>query len=154
MAAAACALTQVIPVPRGAGYTDWMNGLSKQEFDSLVSTMDARKRQLLDEIREGLARSGSEHYSDLLGEVGDAGDESVANLLRDVQQAEVTRDVGEVRDIAGAQGRIEAGRYGLCIDCEAEIGYPRLKAFPTAKRCIECQRLREKTRASAPHGTR
>jgi len=34
------------------------------------------------------------------------------------------------------------------------IGYARLQAFPTAKRCIACQELREKTRASPPRGTR
>jgi DnaK suppressor protein len=71
-----------------------------------------------------------------------------------VQQAEVTRDVGEVRDIEGAQARIAAGRYGLCIDCEAEIGFARLQAFPSAKRCIGCQALREKTKASPARGTR
>ena len=131
-----------------------MNGLAKQECDRLAAGMKARKRLLMDEIRQGLARAGEERYAKLLGEVHDRGDESVADLLRDVQQAEVTRDVGEVRDIEGAQARIAAGRYGLCIDCEAEIGYPRLQAFPTAKRCIACQENREKTKASPPRGTR
>jgi RNA polymerase-binding transcription factor DksA len=131
-----------------------MNGLSMQEFDRLAAGMKARKRLLMDEIRQGLERAGEERYAKLLGEVHDRGDESVADLLRDVQAAEVTRDVGEVRDIEGAQARIAAGRYGLCIDCEADIGYARLQAFPTAKRCIGCQENREKTKASPPRGTR
>jgi RNA polymerase-binding transcription factor DksA len=131
-----------------------MNGLTKQEFDCLAANMKARKRQLMEEIRQGLERAGEEGYAKLVGEVGDSGDESVADLLRDVRQAEVTRDVGEVRDIEGAQARIATGRYGLCTDCGAEIGFARLQAFPTAKRCIGCQQLREKTRASAPRGTR
>jgi len=75
-------------------------------------------------------------------------------MLRDVQAAEVTRDVGEVRDIEAAEARIAAGRYGLCTDCGAEIGFARLQAFPTAKRCIGCQQVREKTKASPPRGTR
>jgi RNA polymerase-binding transcription factor DksA len=131
-----------------------MNGLTKQELDRLAAGMKARKRLLLDEIRQGLARAGNERYAKVLGEVHDRGDESVADLLRDVQQAEVTRDVGELRDIEGAQARIAAGRYGRCIDCEAEIGYARLQAYPSAKRCIGCQELREKTKASPPRGTR
>jgi DnaK suppressor protein len=131
-----------------------MNGLSKQEFDRLAAGMKARKRLMMDEIRRGLERAGEEGYAKLLGEVGDAGDQSVADLLRDVQAAEVTRDVGEVRDIEGAEARIAAGRYGLCTDCGGEIGYPRLQAFPTAKRCIGCQENREKTKASPPRGTR
>jgi len=131
-----------------------MNGLAKQELDRLAAGMKTRKRLLMDEIRQGLARAGDERYARLLGEVHDRGDESVADLLSDLQAAEVTRDVGEVRDIEGAQARIAAGRYGRCIDCEAEIGYPRLQAFPTAKRCIGCQENREKTKASLPRGTR
>lgn len=131
-----------------------MNGLTKQEFDRLAAGMRARKHLLMEEIRRGLERAGEERYARLLGEVHDRGDESVADLLRDVQAAEVTRDVGEVRDIEGAQARIAAGRYGLCTDCGAEIGCARLQAFPTAKRCIACQELREKTRASPPRGTR
>jgi RNA polymerase-binding transcription factor DksA len=131
-----------------------MNGLTKPEFDRLAAGMKARKRQLMDEIRRGLERAGEEGYAKLVGEAGDAGDQSVADLLRDVQAAEVTRDVGEVRDIEAAETRIAAGRYGLCTDCGAEIGFARLQAFPTAKRCIGCQQVREKTKASAPRGTR
>jgi RNA polymerase-binding transcription factor DksA len=131
-----------------------MNGLTKQEFDRLAAGMKARKRLLMDEIQRGLARAGEEGYAKLVGEVHDRGDEAVADLLRDVQAAEVTRDVGEVRDIEGAQARIAAGRYALCTDCGAEIGYARLQAFPTAKRCIGCQENREKTKGSPPRGTR
>ena len=131
-----------------------MNGLTTQEFDRLAAGMRARKRLLMDEIRRGLERAGEERYAQLLGEVHDRGDESVADLLSDVQAAEVTRDVGEVRDIEGAEARIAAGRYGLCIDCGGEVGYARLQAFPTAKRCIGCQENREKTKASPPRGTR
>jgi RNA polymerase-binding transcription factor DksA len=131
-----------------------MNGLTKQELERLAAGMQARKRQLVEEIRQGLQRAGEERYADLLGGSSDAGDQSIADLLRDVQQAEVTRDVGEVRDLEAAQGRIATQRYGLCTDCGAEIGFARLQAFPTAKRCIACQQLREKTKASPPRGTR
>ncbi len=39
------------------------------------------------------------------------------------------------------------GRYGVCVDCGAEIGYEPLLAYPTAKRCIACQRQHEMTYA-------
>jgi len=32
-----------------------------------------------------------------------------------------------------------AARDGLCVDCGAEIGAERMKALPTAVRCIRCQ---------------
>lgn len=87
-----------------------------------------------------LARTGDERYARLTGEVADMGNESVADLLSDVSHAKVARDVNEVRDIVAAERRITTGRYGVCIDCGASIGYKRLTAYPTAKRCFEWTR--------------
>ena len=125
-----------------------MDTLTQTQIDALAGVMAERKRRLNEEIREGLARAGQERYADALSGTADAGDESVANLLRDVAHAEVARDVGELRDIAAAERRIAAGRYGVCIDCDAPIGYQRLEAYPTAKRCRPCQEIREKSRGA------
>ena len=126
-----------------------MNALTKQEFDHLIRVMKERKGRLLQEIREVLTRSGDERYARLAGEAADTGDESVADLLSDVSHAEVARDVNEVRDIVAAEGRITAGQYGLCINCGAEIEFQRLAAYPSAKRCLQCQQNREMTYAAA-----
>jgi len=126
-----------------------MNGLKKKELDHLVRIMVERKSRLLQEIREVLTRTGDERYARLAGEAADTGDEAVADLLSDVSHAEVARDVDEVRDIIAAEGRIAAGQYGLCINCGAAIPYKRLAAYPSAKRCFECQQNREKTHAHA-----
>ena len=128
-----------------------INGLSKNQLEQLTERIRERKARLLEEIRGGLARSSNEHYADLLGETGDAGDESVASLLRDITEAEIVRDVGEVRDIVAAEQRLATGSYGVCIDCEVAIDYRRLEAYPTAKRCIACQQHREKTRAPSKY---
>ena len=49
----------------------------------------------------------------------------------------------DVRDILAARLRMNAGTYGTCVDCGEAIGYQRLLAYPTAKRCIACQREHE-----------
>lgn len=127
--------------------------LSSDQLAELTARIASRKERLLEEIRHVLARSGNERYADLVGEAGDAGDASVAALLRDVAEAEVRRDVLELRDVVAAQGRIGTGRFGVCIDCGARIGYPRLAAYPTAKRCLACQQEREKTGHYGPRPT-
>lgn len=127
-----------------------MNTLTSAQLKDLDLRIKVRKTHLLEEIRQGLARSGNDHYVDLVGEVGDAGDVSVAALLRDVAEAEVRRDVLELRDIVAAEGRIAAGSYGACVDCSAAISHLRLEAYPTAKRCLECQQLREKSGRYGP----
>lgn len=99
------------------------------------------------EIRDGLLRADRERYADIAGAVHDAEDEAVADLLVDINHAEVNRDVDELRDVDGALQRIALGRYGVCIDCGEEIAIARLDAYPTAKRCGNCQRVRETARA-------
>jgi RNA polymerase-binding transcription factor DksA len=126
-----------------------MGSLTKTERDRLARLMSDGKARLLREIREVLTRAGDERYSRLAGEAADLGDESVADLLSDVSQAEVTRDLNELRDIVAAESRIAAGTYGVCTDCAVDIEFQRLVAYPTAKRCFRCQQNHEKTYASA-----
>ncbi|HSH41084.1 MAG TPA: TraR/DksA family transcriptional regulator [Arenicellales bacterium] len=127
------------------------NPLTKEQITHFAQRIEARKRLLLDEIRHVLARSSTEHLVDLIGGAGDSGDVAAASVLRDITEAEIIRDVGEVRDIAAAEDRIAAGRFGLCTDCGAPIRYKRLDAYPTAKRCFACQVRRERLQAPSPY---
>ena len=75
---------------------------------------------------------------------GDIGDESVADAVADLNLEIVDRQVHEMRDIEAARRRIKAGDYGVCMDCGAGIGFDRLMAYPTTKRCITCQQQHER----------
>jgi RNA polymerase-binding transcription factor DksA len=106
----------------------------------------AERRRLLERsavVRADIARElrnhDAEQYSELAGLVSDSGDQSVADLLVDIGLAEVTRDVGEVRDIEAALLRIARGVYGTCIDCDRDVGRARLEINASAARCIPCQ---------------
>lgn len=123
-----------------------MDALTASERDNLARALSERKQPLRDEIRSGLVRMRTEGYEDLLSGTSDAGDESVAALLTDIANAEVARDAAELQDVIAAQARLSAGTYGTCIDCGMPIPYLRLKAYPTAKRCLRCQQIREATR--------
>ena len=121
--------------------------LSREQTERLRKKLDQRHALLLEEIRTELEASGEEHYIDLAGRVTDPGDQSVADLLADLGAAIVDRQVQEVRDIEAARQRMAAGSYAVCIDCGTEIGFERLMAYPTAKRCFQCQDKREKNYA-------
>lgn len=90
-------------------------------------------------IRAALLRADSEHYAQIAGQVHDAQDESLADLLVDVNLDEIDRDVQTVADIVAAQRRIVGGTYGSCRDCSEPIDWRRLDVYPTAKRCLACQ---------------
>ena len=124
-----------------------MDTLTSSERENLARMLSERKQPLRDEIRAGLKRMRTEGYEDLLSGTSDAGDKSVAKLLTDVNNAEVVRDAAELQDIFAAEARLATGAYGVCIDCDAPILYTRLVVYPTAKRCLRCQQIRETSRA-------
>lgn len=126
-----------------------MIALSTSERENLARMLSERKEPLREEIRVGLKRMRTEGYEDLLSGTSDAGDRSVARLLTDVNNAEVRRDAAELQDIFAAETRLAAGTYATCIDCASPIPYGRLLAYPTAKRCLRCQQIRETARAPA-----
>jgi len=76
--------------------------------------------------------------------VSDAGihdmhDESYADESEDSRLAELRHDALEMTDIEQALARIHVEAYGICTDCGTSMGYARLEAYPTAKRCRDCQ---------------
>ncbi len=89
----------------------------------------------------------------LVGDVRDSGEESVAIHEQDLNHADLARDAGELREIAAALGRIRDGAYGWCVSCGQEIAAARLEAQPTAVRCLRCQSVFEKTHAGHPAPT-
>ena len=58
---------------------------------------------------------------------------------RDLELALDDRESTELRAVDAALARIEAGRYGECADCGADIPAARLLAAPEALRCVTCQ---------------
>ena len=48
-----------------------------------------------------------------------------------------------LQQIEEALGRIEAGRYGECLQCGGEIERKRLEAVPWARHCIPCQQAQD-----------
>ena len=62
------------------------------------------------------------------------------------------REVFYANKIDDALERIEAGEYGECDECGANIGYRRLSARPTADQCINCKEENEKTEKASVFG--
>ena len=120
--------------------------LDERHFERLLR---ARLEVLRRQIGEALLRRDTEAYAELAGQVHDAEEQALADLLSDVNLAEISRDVYEIRDVDAALRRIAARRYGTCLDCAERIDPARLESYPTAKRCLQCQRAYE-ARAHSP----
>lgn len=124
-----------------------MRNLKEAQLQLLRGKLIARRQQLRDDIVRTLQRSADERHREVAGAVADAGDESVANLVADLDAAEIDRDVHEVRQIEAAMSRIGEGKYGICMDCGRAIAWQRLLAEPASVRCVECAERFEKSHA-------
>lgn len=119
--------------------------VTRRQLSQLARAIEERREALRAEIRSDVRRAREEQFQALAGGTPDSGDEAVADLIVDIDQAEVGRDLGELRALEAAQKRIGEGTFGVCIDCAADIPLERLKAELGAARCLACQQRHEKT---------
>ncbi len=91
----------------------------------------ARREELTRRVREiehDLAEEAPKDWEDRASER--EGDE----VLEDLEEA----GLAELRMIEAALKRIEAGEYGVCVNCGEDIAPERLDAVPHAARCRHC----------------
>lgn len=113
--------------------------LDVHQTEELRRTLKDRARQLREEIRQTLMKSDQEQYSMIADQVRDLEDDSFADLMVDVNLAEIDRDLNELRLIDAAFLRLNDGTYGRCEHCGSPIEFARLRATPFASRCFDCQ---------------
>ena len=104
------------------------------------------RTQLLQRIAQ--ERGGLVSRADMAAEhdVRSFDDRAQAISERNDEFAMNEHETAELGDIEAALERIDAGTYGQCTDCGVSISPARLNAYPTAKRCIDCQTVAEQHR--------
>ena len=121
------------------------NALTQEQLEKQKAALFERARELREEIRRTLLKSDSEHYVQIADTVRDLEDESFADLMVDVNLAEIDRDLDELRAIERSLLHAADGSYGRCEECDRPIDFKRLMASPAAQRCIDCQTVHERT---------
>ena len=119
--------------------------LTPKQLQELKGALMKRREVLEAETHADAAKAREDVYSQTTGPVADMGDEATADLISDVENAELSRDLQELREIDAALARMAKGSYGTCIDCGEEISLERLHSEPAAVRCFKCQSIHEKT---------
>ena len=110
-------------------------------------------RDLMEEFRgrlrearaELLRTAGStrEELASLEGRPGEPFDEASFAGAADTLSRLEGRERHELDEILAALNRLEAGTYGVCEACSRPIPLTRLRALPTAHRCVDCQSREE-----------
>jgi RNA polymerase-binding transcription factor len=103
---------------------------------SIKRDLEEQHNALTDSIKSlGAARDadrGREIVKDPFGAASLTHDEEVAAVVAEHRAR-------QRREVSRALEDINAGRYGICRECEQPIAKSRLKVMPFATRCVACQ---------------
>jgi len=119
--------------------------LTTRQIDDLKQLLQQHERQLQTTLDSELHADDRSHTS-ITG--GSDADWATADAESDDLLARAERDASELAATSAALEKIAEGTYGVCEACGEAIGYPRLLAYPAARRCLACQQKAE-TRATS-----
>lgn len=122
--------------------------LAAEQCAILREALLGQRANLLRELgglHEGQSRV--QHARDVLLQDGD--DATQRDADREVDLARTDHLVREMSAVDAALERLERGEFGRCSDCDVAIPFERLRANPSALRCVVCEGLFEK-RHGAP----
>ncbi len=120
-----------------------MSTTPKPSHDVYKAQLIEARTQLLQRIAH--ERGGVVSRAEVAAEHYDNSFQSRAQIQteRQTEFALNEHETAELGDIDAALECIQAGNYGICTDCGIAIPEARLHAYPSAKRCIDCQSLAE-----------
>jgi DnaK suppressor protein len=81
--------------------------------------------------------SGENAYRDHMADQGSA------TFEREMDMTFEENDRDALDRVRAALARLDAGTYGVCTRCAAEIPAARLEAVPAASLCIQCKEAEE-----------
>src|SRR5262245_5374689 len=112
-----------------------------------------RFKELLEEERRRVVDAIEYLHKENPGSIEDeTDDETTDNHIAETATVTLDREIDYtleensehvLAEIEGALKRIEAGTYGVCVNCGKPIAEERLAAIPWATYCIDCKRLLE-----------
>lgn len=111
----------------------------------LVARLEADLARLQADVDE-LSRSHRDSLSEASGENAyrdHMADQGSATFERELDLTFEENERDALEHVKAALDRVEAGTYGVCTRCGAEIPAGRLEAMPTATMCIKCKEAEE-----------
>lgn len=100
-----------------------------------------RRAALVSEVHERIRDVRADSSVDRDGV--DEAETAAVSVQDDIGFALIQLKAETLDRIDDALGRIDAGNYGNCSNCGAEISEARLRALPFALRCKDCEEARE-----------
>lgn len=113
--------------------------MTKTELNTFREILQSRRTELGIGNREALAVEASPDEMDRVQHFSE----------REYAMNHLERTSNRLREVVSALSRMDAGDYGVCIECDENIKMRRLLAVPWASTCITCQEAAEKAHADS-----
>lgn len=106
---------------------------------SEIAAIKAELKRLLEQLKTEAGEEYAQQTKQQDLHVHDSGDEAgaVVDLMMHVEN--LARHDEEIAECLAALKRIDEGDFGFCQECGEEIELSRIRACPTASRCMRCQ---------------
>ncbi|MBK8537068.1 MAG: RNA polymerase-binding protein DksA [Candidatus Competibacteraceae bacterium] len=129
-------LAQRMPVSySSADNGEYMNDAQLADFRQVLLEW---KQSLLDDVGRTV-----NHMQDEATAFPDPNDRATQEEEFSLELRTRDRERKLLKKISESLAQIESGDYGYCETCGIAIGLPRMRARPTATRCIDCKMLEE-----------
>jgi DnaK suppressor protein len=109
----------------------------RQTLETLRSRLRGDLDQMTDEALRRNMQSGSGNLSNVPLHMADVGTE---NYDQEFTLGLIENEQGTLDLVNQALGRLDSGKFGLCVGCGEPIAKPRLQAIPYTRHCIGCAR--------------
>jgi RNA polymerase-binding protein DksA len=114
--------------------------IDKKTLEELKEKL-LKERTMIDEDLKRIAKptKDAKDYETTFDQIGTDEDENASEVeeYTDNLALETTLEK-QLREIDEALERMADGTYGKCENCNADISLERLKAYPSAKKCLNC----------------
>ena len=117
--------------------------IASERHADLRQMLQDRRRETVNDVQSRIHGVRTDGPSPVLN----AGEHCEADVQDDIDLALIQMRADTLDRIDEALGRLEAGEYGLCAECDEEISERRLRALPFAVRCTACEERREQGEA-------
>ncbi|MGI9271964.1 MAG: TraR/DksA family transcriptional regulator [Woeseiaceae bacterium] len=105
----------------------------RTQLESKKAELTARLERITANLRRGYDADSKERAKEME-------DSEVVDALGNEAREEIAK-------ISAALRRFDAGEFGSCVECGAEIDPGRLAAYPYADECIECAEFDERRKS-------
>lgn len=112
----------------------------QRELEKIKSVLVARKK----ELEEAIAQLQTQ--SEKTDQVQDPADQALSSAFETLKSSLHNNEYEEYKMIEKALEMVDAGTYGMCVECQGPISEKRLQSYPNATRCLPCQEAEEEER--------